>query len=368
MRVHCPLPMARPERKQASSKTLASSLLPAPLLVTQSLSGFVMSYLFSLFCFFVQDKKRCFLCVRCSSSRGGRARREASDFPHIDRDGVRRQGTAVHRETMISSAQKDTPPPPPPPPRTPKRRRRNGFPLPCVCVLGIIMACVGDLWDADTYVVVVDGRFSHESRPAGLCRLRVGLGLFFVDCPFFPLSRSGRHESMETGRTRERGDSSFNCCPVLSLLLVVRFRSETPGPSVAVEGSREGARGRYVPYPMLPFPFLHFPFFHFLFPFVFHSCLAWQTAAAAIHCLVRRPGFPLGWIRTVFPRMMESFRCSRLFPLLGFWAILNLESSVPASVSTPPIPHSNQLASSRWHGDAQQLPSWHRRSVRGTKQ
>lgn len=80
--------MARPERGKASSNTLASSLLPArPLLVTQSLLGFVMSYLFSLLCFSLEDKKRCFLCVRCSNSKGDE-HSEASDFPHIGTEYV----------------------------------------------------------------------------------------------------------------------------------------------------------------------------------------------------------------------------------------------------------------------------------------
>lgn len=170
--------------------------------------------------------------------------------------------------------------PPPPPPRPPKRRRRNGFPLPCVCVLGIIMACVGDLWDADTYVVV-DGRFSHESRPAGLRRLRAGLGLFFVDCPFFPLSRSGRHESMETGRTRERGDSSFNCCPVLSLLLVVRFgvRPLAPALQWRVRGRGPGG-GTY-----------RTRCFHFHF-FIFHFSI-FSSSSSSIHALLgKQPPLP----------------------------------------------------------------------------
>lgn len=253
----------------------------------------------------------------------------------------------------------------PPPPRPPKRRRRNGFPLPCVCVLGIIMACVGDLWDADTYVFVVDGRFSHESRPAGLYRLRAGLGLFFVDCPFFPLSRSGRHESMETGRTRERGDSSFNCCPVLSLLLVVRFGVRPQRCSGGFEG---GGPGEVRTVPDASISISSFSIFPFSLPLrlPFMPCLA---NSRRCHPLSGQAAGLPAWLDPYSISTHDGiFRCSRLFPLLGFWAILNLESSVPASVSTPPIPHSNQLASSRWHGDAQQLPSWHRRSVRGTKQ
>lgn len=128
-------------------------------------------------------------------------------------------------------------------------------------------------------------------------------GDLFCRLSFFFLSRSGRHESMETGRTRERGDSSFNCCPVLSLLAVGgAVRSETPALQWRV---REGARGGT--YRTRCFHF-HFSIF--------------SSPSSSIHALLgKQPPLPsivwsggrLVWIRTVFPRMMESFDAVAFF-------------------------------------------------------
>lgn len=292
---------------------------------------------------------------------GGRALRSIRFSTY--RYGVRRQGTVhIERDDDLQCTKGYTPPPPGP-------QKGEGETASRSCVVCVCaghhhgMMCRGSLGRGHLRRRRVDGRFSHESRPAGFCRSRVGLGLFFVDCPFF-FSRPavGGMNRWRRGE-RERGDLSSTIV-ALSLLLVVRFKVRPLASALQWRGSREGPGGGYVPYPMLPFSI--FPFsLPLRLPFM--PCLANSRRRHTL-CVVWWSGFPSGWtmiIPCVFPRMMESFDAVAFFL---FWAILNHESSVPAPVSTPPIPRRNQLASSRWYGDAQQLPSWHRRSVRGTKQ
>lgn len=123
---------------------------------------------------------------------------------------------------------------------------------------------------------------------------------------------------------RERGDSSFTII-ALSLLLVVRFKSETPGLSVAVEGFEGGARGRVRIVPDASI--FHFSIFHFSIfsspSSSIHALLGKQPPPPSIVCgLV--VGLPV-WLDHDYSVCISTldgiFRCSHLFPLLG-----NLES------------------------------------------
>lgn len=252
---------------------------------------------------------------------GGRALRSIRFSTY--RYGVRRQGTVhIERDDDLQCTKGYTPPPPGPQKGEGETASRSR--VVCVCAGHHHGMCRGSLGRGHLRRRRVDGRFSHESRPAGFCRSRVGLGLFFVDCPFF-FSRpavGGMNRWRRGGR--ERGDSSFTIV-ALSLLLVVRFKVRPLASALQWRGSREGPGGGYVPYPMLPFsisPFLHFSIFSSPSSSI-HALLGKQPPPPSIVCgLV--VGLPV-WLDHDYSVCISThdgiFRCSRLFPLLG-----NLES------------------------------------------